>query len=374
MLTADCSEYNGGSSRRLKQLDPLTHILTGACLSRAGLNRTTGLATLTLVLAAEAPDVDILSVFGGSVSYFQHHRGFTHTLLGAPFVAGLALAIAYGIYRLLRLRGGGTKVPVKWKLLYSYALLAVLLHILQDFTNSYGVRPFAPFNPKWFSWDIVSLIDPVMLGALFLGLAVPGMLGLITDEVGAKKQPFRGRGGAIFALVCLAAVIFARDLGHRRALTALQSVNYRGDDALRVSAFAPRMNLNPFAWNGVVETQNFFGVLPVNSLSGEIDSQGSMVVYYKPEETPVTLAAKKSRLGRVFLDWTQYPVVTTERLPGDAGYQVQFVDLRFTSPDAVRGQAPPLAGYLTLDPHLNVLDMSLGRPLVRDNRPAGSRP
>ena len=134
------------------------------------------------------------------------------------------------------------------------------------------------------------------------------------------------------------------------------------------------MSLNPFAWNGVVETQNFFGVLPVNSHSGEIDSQGSMMVYYKPEETPVTLAAKKSRLGRVFLDWAQYPVVATERLPGDAGYQVQFVDLRFTSPDAVRGQAPPLAGYLTLDPRLNVLDMSLGRPLVRDKGPAGSRP
>ncbi|HEY6972086.1 MAG TPA: metal-dependent hydrolase, partial [Candidatus Angelobacter sp.] len=63
-------------------MDPVTHFLTGACLSRAGLNRTTGLATLTLVLASEAPDLDIVTLFGGSVSYLEHHRGITHTFLG----------------------------------------------------------------------------------------------------------------------------------------------------------------------------------------------------------------------------------------------------------------------------------------------------
>ena len=42
-------------------MEPVTHLLTGACISRAGLNRTTGLATLTLVLAAEAPDLDGLA-------------------------------------------------------------------------------------------------------------------------------------------------------------------------------------------------------------------------------------------------------------------------------------------------------------------------
>jgi len=41
-------------------MDPVTHMMTGACLSRAGLNRKTGLATLTLTLALEAPDIDLL--------------------------------------------------------------------------------------------------------------------------------------------------------------------------------------------------------------------------------------------------------------------------------------------------------------------------
>src|SRR5437016_12403391 len=86
-------------------LEPLTHMLTGACLSRAGLNRRTGLATLTLVLALESPDVDAVSYVGGSVSMLQHHRGITHSLVGAPFVACLTVAVVYGVYWLMNRRG-----------------------------------------------------------------------------------------------------------------------------------------------------------------------------------------------------------------------------------------------------------------------------
>ena len=37
-----------------------------------------------------------------------------------------------------------------------------------------------------------------------------------------------------------------------------------------------------------------------------------MEIRYKPEETPVTLAAKNSYVGRVFLDWAKYPITETE--------------------------------------------------------------
>ena len=40
-------------------------MLTGACMSRAGLNRKTALATLTLTLAFEAPDIDSVTYFWG---------------------------------------------------------------------------------------------------------------------------------------------------------------------------------------------------------------------------------------------------------------------------------------------------------------------
>lgn len=342
-------------------LEPVTHLLTGACLGRAGLNKKTALATLTLTLAAEAPDIDFVAYLGGSVNGFAHHRGFTHTLLGVPFVAGLTVAAVYGIHRLMKKRGGKAEQPPNWKLLYVYAVLGGLMHIFLDFMNNYGVRPFAPFNPKWYSWDIVFILDPIMLAALSLGLILPGVISMVTEEIGEAKRPFRGRGGAITALVCLALVIFVRNLEHGRAVNALESITYRDQDPKRVSAYPGP--LNPFAWDGVVETRDFFELLPVNSLSGDVDPQNKAVVRYKPEETPATLAAKKSRLGRVYLDWAQYPLVETVRRPGGNEYLVQFQDLRFAAIAEFRRRgAPVLAGYALLDPQLHVMEESMGEP------------
>lgn len=339
-------------------MEPVTHLLTGACLGRAGFNRTTGLATLTLVLASEAPDADFAVSIGGSVAYLQHHRGFTHTFLGAPFVAAFVLAMVYGIYRLLLRRGKKPKLPPNWKLLYVYALLAALIHIFLDFTNSYGVRPLAPFNWKWYSWDILFIVDPVILAVLILSLAVPGLLGMVSEEIGAHKSP-RGRGAAIFALVCFALVMYLRDFEHRRAVNLLKSVTYSGEDAVRVSAF-PNM-LNPFLWNGVVETQDFLKTVPVESRAGQIDPENTANTRYKPEENEKTKAAKESRLGRVYLDWAEYPVVEADSLGEGKGYRVQFTDLRFARLSQPN-QRSVLTGYVVLDPKLKVVDMYLGNP------------
>jgi inner membrane protein len=245
-------------------------------------------------------------------------------------------------------------------LLYVYALLGSLVHLFQDFTNNYGVRPFAPFNEKWYAWDIVFIVDPIMLVAMILALVLPGLMALVTEEIGSKKPQFRGRGAAILALLCLAAVILVRGIEHRRAVTALNSRTYRNEEPVRASAFP--QPINPFSWNGVVETQDFFEMAPVDSGSGEVDPQNMAVVRFKPEETPVTLAAKKSRLGQVYLDWARYPLVNTEKLEGGR-YQVQFEDLRFESAESIaQHQGPILAGYVVLDPQLRVEEMFTGRP------------
>jgi inner membrane protein len=343
-------------------LDPLTHFLTGACIGRAGLNRKTALATLTLTLATESPDVDILAYFGGSVTGFAHHRGITHSLLGAPILAALIVALVWGIYSFLKARGRDTKSPPNWKLLYLYAILGCLVHLFQDFTNNYGVRPFAPFNPKWYAWDIVYIIDPVMLAAMLLALIVPGILRLVSDEVGSAKSPFRGRGAAIAALACLAMVILFRDFEHRRAVAMMRSVTYHNQEAVRLSAFPTP--LNPFEWNGVVETQSSFELFPLNVNSGQIDPDNQSVIHYKPEETAASLAAKKSRLGQVYLDWAQYPLTETQRLPGNEGYQITFADLRFVDTHLPAGgrRSRPLRAFVLLDPQLHIQEMAFGPP------------
>lgn len=309
-------------------MEPVTHFLTGACLGRAGLNRKTALATLTLTLAAEAPDLDVVGRFWGRAFAFEHHRGFTHSFLGVPIVA---LVVVGFVYLFWRLRGRKIKdpgLPPRWALLFVYACIAGLSHILLDFTNNYGVRPFWPFSEKWYSWDIVFIVEPVMLGLLILGLIVPSLSGLIDREIGVRRKGPRGRVAATVALIGVVLMWGLRDYQHRRAVNALEARTYNDLDPLRVSAF-PKMT-DPFHWSGVVETPAFFALAPVNSLEPEVDPEGRMEIRYKPEETPITIAAKKSYAGRMFLDWAQYPITETETLedsPG--GYVVHFQDLRY---------------------------------------------
>lgn len=326
-------------------------------MGRAGLNRKTALATLTLTLAAEAPDIDVLGAFGGRSFAFAHHRGFTHSFLGVPLVAAVVVGFVYLVWRMRGRTTNEPGLPPRWGVLFLFACLAGLSHILLDFTNNYGVRPFWPFWEKWYSWDIVFIYEPVMLGILILGLIAPSIFGLIDKEIGVRKRGPRGRVAASLALIGVVLLWGVRDYEHRRAVNALAARTYKDADPIRISAF-PRPT-DPFHWNGVVEAPAFFALAPVDSLTPEVDPDDRMEFHYKPEETPITLAAKNSYTGRVFLDWAQYPITETEVLEGSpGGYIVHFQDLRFASvPTAVTGQRPAraLSVAVKIDKNLNVV-------------------
>src|SRR5271165_5984336 len=168
-------------------MEPVTHFLFGAAMGRAGLNRKTALATATLTLGAEAADLDVFSRFGGSAFALNHHRGFTHSFLGVPLVAALVVGFVYLLWRLRGRKTRNPNLPPRWGLLFAYACLAGLSHILLDFTNNYGIRPFWPFSERWYSWDIVYIVEPVILVVLILGLTAPALFSLINQEISSRR-------------------------------------------------------------------------------------------------------------------------------------------------------------------------------------------
>lgn len=326
-------------------MEPVTHILTGACLGRAGLNRKTPLATLTLAISAEIADLDIVMTYWGPVAYFEQHRGFTHTFLGVPFMAALTLAVVGCIYWLRRWRGWRPWWPVRWGLLGGYAMLGAASHILLDFTNTYGVRPLAPFHRQWYGWDIVFIVEPLLWVILGLGLVLPRLARLIDEEIGKRAGPFPGRKAALWALVLMVAFWGFRHWQHARAVDALQSRLYRGAQPLRV--MAGPYYVDPFTWQAVVETQDFYVVTEVKSWSERVDPRNRALYRYKPEETAITRAAKQTYTGWVYMEWARFPVTETEKL--DHGYRVRFTDLRYVYPESNRR---PLRASVELDDDL----------------------
>ena len=335
-------------------MEPITHFLTGACLGRAGMNRKTALATATATLAAEAPDLDVFGDFKGSVFGFAHHRGFTHSFLGLFIVEAVVVGVMYLLWRMRGRKIKNPNLPPRWGLLFFFAYLAGLTHILLDFTNNYGVRPFWPFYEKWYSWDIVFIVEPVMLILLVAGLVLPSLFSLINEEIGARRKGPKGRLGATLALLGIVLLYGVRDYEHRRAVNALEVRTYENADPIRASAYPYWWNV--FRWSGVVETQNFFAIVAVDSSAPEVDPQNDMRVYYKPEETAVTVAAKKSYLGRAYLSWAQYPITETEELP--SGYLVRFKDLRYEYPERIGRNT--LSCRVQLDHNLNVVAEHFG--------------
>ena len=274
-----------------------------------------------MTLAAEAPDLDIFGNLKGPVFGFAHHRGFTHSFLGLALVSAAVVGLMYGVWCLRGRKTRDANSGPRWGLLFLLAYLAGLSHILLDFTNNYGVRPFWPFGEKWYSWDIVFIWDPYIFVVLILGLVLPSLFGLINEEVGARQSGPRGRLAASLALIAVASWWGVRDYEHRRAVNALEARTYEKADPIRASAYPSWWT--PFRWHGVIETQSIFADMPVDSLTPEVDAADTMQIHYKPAETAATLAAKRSYLGRAYLDWAAYPLVEAEHHdapPADTRY------------------------------------------------------
>jgi inner membrane protein len=337
-------------------MEPVTHFLTGACLARTGFNRRTAYATLAMTLAAEAPDLDVLWGLRGPVANFQHHRGITHTFVGAPFVA---LAVTGVVWVWHRSRRAQPVTPPRWVVLWLLSLLAVFSHIFLDWTNNYGVRPFFPFDPRWYALDIAFILEPVIFAALLTSLIIPSVFGLADREIGAGKPLFRGRGWAIGAMVLIGIDLGVRAVEHHRALHLVSNARFGDQPMLR--AGAEPYPVDPFHWFAVVETTGYYQTGSVNTRSETVDTSDRDDVIFKPPVTPATIAAERSWLGRVYLDWARFPVVTDRGhanlvtsdalAPQPQDTAVEFRDLRFAYSFLSRGKnSNVLAAWVYVGP------------------------
>lgn len=322
-------------------MDNLTHTLTGIALSQAGLNRKTRFATLALVLGANAPDADLVSGFRGSISYLEYHRGITHSLVGVTVLAAVLTALIYLVGRKVNPKPSGPPLDARW--LFAACWIATLSHLLLDLTNQYGVRPLLPFSGRWYAWDIMPIFDPLLWLIFALGLGMPFLMRLVSEEVGANRPGYRR--GAVLALVGMLLLWGLRDANHRRVLDELASNNYGQEPPLRLGAFP---TLNPFDWSCVVETDSAFHTLPASGLAAGVDAEHGQI-FHKPDPSPALDAAARSHVGRIFLDFARFPWSEVEE--GEDGYTVRIRDLRFDG-----GSLGAFVATMDLDRSLAVRD------------------
>lgn len=294
-------------------MDNVTHSLVGLMLARASANRDNPAPALMMVIAANLPDSDIVAALRGSLNYLEYHRSYTHSLTFAPLVAAVPLL-------LLAWR---QKISLR---LYLLSLIAVLSHLLLDWTNVYGIRMLLPFSSRWLRLDITDIVDPWIWLILLLAIAAPALSRMVGSEIGSRPGSGPKRGWAWVALLALLFYEGARYAVHDRAVNVMSAHLFNGAIARRVTALPFRFN--PLQWRGVAEGDGFVAIVPVN-LAQEFDPAGGRI-NYTPPPSPAIDAARRTRPFDVFGQFSQLPFWRVTPLP-DAT-RVELIDLRFGTP------------------------------------------
>jgi inner membrane protein len=361
-------------------VDNLTHSLVGLAAAKAGLGRVSPYATVVCVAAANLPDADIVALAGGPSYYLANHRGVTHSIVGA-----LALGVAFPLLffageRLWsRLRGRAPRARLKGLMLCS--LLLIASHPLLDWTNSYGVRPFLPWDGRWVYGDILFVVDPwvwlVTGGACFLltartrlRTAAWALLALVTTllfflfggrgmrtgatlvapalwlagivefvilhrrGVGARFGWKVAASALAFVFVYCCALALLHSVARSRAEGVARELSSRDGSTVTRLAATP-LPVDPRAWRCLAETDRATLRFDVTLGSADSEATRNFVAFEKPtgEDAALVSRASTDARARVLLDFSRFPVARVRR--NDAGgWVVQFADLRFTEPGA----------------------------------------
>jgi inner membrane protein len=346
-------------------MENFAHTLLGLSLAKAGLERATPLATTTLVVASNLPDIDVLprTLLGDTSAYLEYHRGFTHSFVGLALLALILTLTLTWIDRRFRLRRDHRRRPMRPLRLFWIAYLGGLGHTFMDFTNNYGVRPLLPFSRRWFYGDIIFVVDPwiwLILGsavvwltttsrgrglfwllvgvvlALVMALAlrqtVEGMPALPTvvragwfvglGVVAVGTLLGWGRQGerlARYSLLALAIYYGGMWMAHQSALR--QAVNPPpGEGGLRLAAWPTPAN--PALWQAAAAGDDaaFTRLVHLKTHEGAWLKQPVL-------DARLVEALRQSHDGQVFLDFARFYSADVEE--SSEGYTISLRDLRF---------------------------------------------
>jgi len=310
-------------------LDNLTHSLAGAVISKIGAERATPLATATLVVAANAPDVDVFSYLRGEDFALAFRRGITHGWLALLIFPFLVTAAMLAWDRWIRRRRRPEVAPARPRQIFVLSAVGVVTHPALDWLNTYGMRWGLPFDGSWSYGDALFIIDP------WIWLALGSAMFL------AKRQP-----RAVVVPVCAVAMyvgsmIMATHSAQTNVLEAARAEGLRVEDVL----VAPRAG-NPFAANVEIQTADAF--VPgthdwLRTPRVQLRLDRAVPRFTAPEDMPDTVAQRVARAAqedphvRDYLVWSRYPYVRV--MPNDSGWTVRISDARYDSQLAAGGLA-----------------------------------
>jgi membrane-bound metal-dependent hydrolase YbcI (DUF457 family) len=313
-------------------VEPFTHAFTSLALARGGRHRLPRFGTAMMIVAGLAPDLDYISYVMGPSAFLRIHRAALHSAVGLV-VACSALAFAFcALDKKLpasNVAQNKTYPPLTFISAFAVCAIGVAGHFLLDLVSGVGLKLLWPFWTRYFGWDLATNLDLWVLVILVVGLLLPMLFRLISEEVGDRGRRRGGSRAATVTLVLLVAYFGVRASLRAQAVNILLSHDYRGHLPLAAGAF-PESSA-PFDWRGVVVTDDTLEVLEV-PVGPDADFESSRsLTFYKSEPSPALNAGQQTDGAKRFLASARFPLASVE--PFEGGYRFEIHDLRFTPDD-----------------------------------------
>ena len=145
-------------------MDPVSQGILGASLAGSlSKSKKLKLASLCGFFGGLTPDLDILIKSSTDpLLSLEFHRHFTHSIFFVPLGA-----LITGLFLFLFLRKS-----LSFKEIYFYSAAGFLTHGFLDSCTSYGTQLLWPVLDKRFSWNIISIIDPIYTFTLLIFILI----------------------------------------------------------------------------------------------------------------------------------------------------------------------------------------------------------
>jgi inner membrane protein len=343
-------------------MDPIAHTLFGATLSEAGLKRKTALASATLIVGANLPDVDAVAMLISSDYALMVRRGWSHGILALMIWPFLLAGVMLGIDRLLQRRKGDREGPPMhpgW--LLGLAFIGVWSHPLLDWLNTYGVRLLMPFNDTWFYGDTLFIVDPwfwLLAGAgvvlarsksrlgiagwILLGTALTALVTTAEIPLAAKMVwgtgilfiaaarwtgRFQRTSQTAAASLLAATILYTAFMYTGARMTAHHARVFLADRGTEVTDIMPNpLPARPLTRTGIAESDTHYYRFQGNWMKPESFELIGKPIPIEPPNTIVE-AALRSPDVQGLLVWIRFPHFEVVEL--DDGWRVIIRDLRY---------------------------------------------
>ena len=284
-------------------MDNICHTLVGGALARTGLDKRTPLATATMMIGANFPDIDVIAVPLGTDIGFR--RGITHGIPAHIILPFVLTGIMLAWDRWVRRRKSPVLAPVVPKEILLLSAISIATHPFLDWCNSYGMRWLMPMRNEWFYGDSLFIVDLWLWIALFLGYFIAG-----------RRQSTRP---ARVAITLSAAYIAAMMAGTLLVRSRIQPGLDRR--ALMVAPVA----LNPLARQVVLADNDRYRT--GRWLPGKGVEWGDTILINR-DDPAVAEALRKPEI-QPFVHWSRFPFFIVNRY-ADGRTTVEIADARYT--------------------------------------------